>query len=143
LGKTFYEENLRREELRFKLALNLRKRNSNILDKITYFLAILFVIMWILIMSPPSENNKITFLYGTIVGISGIVLLVKFMLDILFEWLNQDIDIYEKCILILQAAQNIAKEENLDALHAYDEAIASDDEVIPFEEAIAEIERNR
>lgn len=94
-------------------------------------------------MGLPSENNKITFLYGTITGISGIVILIKVILDVFSEWLNRDIDVLEKCILILQAAQHIAKEEELDALRAYDEAIASDDEVIPFEEAIADIERNR
>jgi hypothetical protein len=125
LGKTFYKKNLRREEIRFKLALNLRKRNSNILEKTTHLLAIFFVIMWIWIMGPPSKNNKITFLYGTITGISGIVILIKVILDVFSEWLNRDIDVLEKCILILQAAQNIAKEENLDALRAYDEVISS------------------
>jgi hypothetical protein len=33
--------------------------------------------------------------------------------------------------------------EELDAIRAYDEARASGDEAIPFEEAIAEIERKR
>lgn len=33
--------------------------------------------------------------------------------------------------------------EELDAIRAYDEAIASGDEAIPFEEAIAEIEHRR
>lgn len=33
--------------------------------------------------------------------------------------------------------------EELDAIQIYDEAIASDDEAIPFEQAIAEIEENR
>ena len=33
--------------------------------------------------------------------------------------------------------------EELDAIRAYDEAVASGDEAIPFEEAIAEIEQRR
>lgn len=33
--------------------------------------------------------------------------------------------------------------EELDAIRAYDEAIASDDEEIPFEEAVREIDKNR
>ena len=33
--------------------------------------------------------------------------------------------------------------EELDAIRAYDEAVAAGDEAIPFEEAIAEIEQRR
>ncbi len=49
-------------------------------------------------------------------------------------------------IVILKTAnyQKILDElEELEEIKAYDEAIASDDEVIPFEQAILEIEQNR
>ncbi len=39
--------------------------------------------------------------------------------------------------------QILDKLEELDAIRAYDEAKAADDEVIPFEQAIAEIENRR
>jgi hypothetical protein len=144
LGETFYEENLKREEFRFKLALNETKRRVGILEKATPLLAILLVVMGIYILGSPSENSEMKFMYGTIVGIPGIAFLVKVILDIIYKWLDyQTIDVYEKCVLILQAAQLIAKEEELDAVRTYDEAISSGNEVIPFEQAISEIERNR
>ncbi len=49
-------------------------------------------------------------------------------------------------IVILKTAnyQEILDElEELEEIKAYDEAIAANDEVIPFEQAIAEIEQNR
>ena len=45
-----------------------------------------------------------------------------------------DIEIYERLLEAL---------EELDAIRAHDEAIASDDEAIPFEQAVKEIEQNR
>jgi hypothetical protein len=144
LGKNFYEENLKDEEFRFKLALNKIKGKASVLEKTTSLLAILLVVIFIYGFGFPSENNEIKFLYGTIVGVSGIVFVVKILLDTFYKWLEyQSIDVHETCILILQAAQLIAKEEELDATHAYDQAISSGDEVIPFEQAISEIERNR
>jgi signal transduction histidine kinase len=144
LGETFYEENLKDEEFRFKLAVNQIKGKGSVVEKITPFLAIFFVVVSILILGFPSENDEVKFLLGTIAGISGIVGFVKVMLDAIFKWLDyQIIDVHEKCILILQAAQLIAKEEELDAVRVYDQALSHNDEVIPFEQAISEIERNR
>jgi len=144
LSETFYEENLRREELRFKLAINRIKNRGNILKKIVPLLAILLVAISLHILGFSSQSDEVKLLYGTIAGISGVVVVVKVILDLYLEWLEQqDIDICEKCILILQAAQDVAREEELDDLSAYDQAISSDEEVILFEEAIAQIEQNR
>lgn len=76
--------------------------------------------------------------------IIGILAIITFLLNPLYEYISKEtMDVYEKCVLILQEAQEIAVSEELDAIQAYDEAIASDDEAIPFEQAIAEIEQNR
>ena len=45
-----------------------------------------------------------------------------------------DIEVYEQLLEAL---------EELESIRAYDEAVASDDEAIPFEQAIQEIEKNR
>ena len=144
LGDNFYADDLLREELRFKLILEDRRKKANLIQKITLLLSISIVAFAIFIFGSPEEGTEIDLLSGTIVGLSGISLVLKVFLDILFEWLFQQyIDIYSKCILILQNAQIIAKEEESDALRAYDEAILSNEEAIPFEQAIAEIEQNR
>lgn len=47
-------------------------------------------------------------------------------------------------LLDIEEYQKLLEElEELEAIRAYDNAILSDDEEIPFEVAIAEIERNR
>ena len=144
LGENFYAEHLQREELRFQLIIEQRKRNSNIFSKGTALLSILFVVVAILIFGAPKPETEINLLFGTIAGFSGVSFVVKVAFDVILEWLNsQDIDVYTKCILILQHAQIIAKEEESDALRAYDEAVLSKDEAISFEEAIAKIEQSR
>ncbi len=144
LGVIFNQECLNREEIRFKLAINERKKSSNMLKLGSLLISILIVVFAVIILGPPDENTESKYLYGTIVGLSGVTFVTKAILDMLYEWLDQkDIDVYNKCLLILQKAQNIAREEELDEQRAYDEAIAANDEVIPFEQAILEIEQNR
>ena len=144
LGENFYAEHLQREELRFKLILEDRRKESNIIQKGSLLISILLIVLAIWIYGPPKEDTEISLLFDTIVGFSGISFVVKVALDILLEWRDQqDMDVYNKCIFILQNAQIIAKEEESDALRAYDEAILANDETIPFEQAIAEIEQNR
>ena len=144
LGEKFYAEHLQREELRFKLILEDKRQESNILQKGSLLLSILLIALGIWIYGPPKEDTEISLLFDTIVGFSGISFVVKVALDVLLEWRDQqNMDVYSKCIFILQNAQIIAKEEESDALRAYDEAILSNDEAIPFEQAIAEIEQNR
>ena len=144
LGENFYADDLQREELRFKLILDDRRKKANLIQKITLLLSISIIALGIFIFGSPEEGTEIDLLSGTIVGLSGISLVLKVFLDILFEWFFQQyIDVYNKCIFILQNAQIIAREEESDALRAYDEAILSNDEAIPFEQAIAEIEQNR
>lgn len=143
LGETFHEEYLNREEIRFKLAINKIIRRSNLLKQGSLLISIFIVVITVLILGSP-ENTEVKYLYGTIVGLSGVTFVIKALLDMLFEWLDrQDIDVYEKCVLVLQQAQYVAREEQKDAIAAYDEAVASDDEIIPFEPAISKIKQNR
>ena len=143
LGETFHEEYLHREELRFKLAIGERRKISNRAKKTTPLLSILLVAVSIWILGFPNGNDEVSFLYGTVAGISGIVFVTKVLLDVFLELLDEDIDIYEKCVLILQKAQYIARVEQEDAIKVCAEAMALDDEIIPFEQAISEIEHNR
>ena len=144
LGVTFNQECLNREEIRFKLAIDKIKKSSNMLKLGSLLISILIVVVGAIIFGPPDENTESKYLYGTIVGFSGVTFVTKAILDMFFEWIDQkEIDVYNKCLLILQKAQDIAREEELDEQRAYDKAIVSNDEVIPFEQAILEIEQNR
>ena len=139
LGNTFYKEHLHRVELKFKVFIHEENKISNENTKYFRLYSILIVVAAIWVFEISIENGK-SFL-GIITGVSAIV---SFVIDAFNEYsYRETIDVYEKCVLILQEAQEIADSEEFDAIQAYDEAIASNDEAIPFEQAIAEIEQNR
>lgn len=143
LGESFQEDHLHREELRFKLAINESKKRSNLAKQASLLISIFIVVVAVLIFGSPDKNTEVEYLYGTVVGLSGVAFVVKTLLDMFFEWLDQqDIDVYEKCVLILQKAQYIAREDERDAVQAYDEAISFDGEAVPFKRVTSETELN-
>ncbi|MEM7592650.1 MAG: hypothetical protein AAF383_14205 [Cyanobacteria bacterium P01_A01_bin.83] len=144
LGDSFYQKELYKEEIRFEIAIIERKKRSNILKKATPLVAIFLVATGVYIFGSPENSTQIDLLYGTVAGVSGIVFVTKVVFDVYSELLDEDIKIYETCISILQKAQEIAKEEELeelDAIKAYDIAKNSGDEVIPFKAVVSDVER--
>jgi len=143
LGESFQEDHLHREEVRFKLAINESKKRSNLAKQASLLISIFIVVVAVLIFGSPDKNTEVEYLRGTVVGLSGVAFVVKALLDMFFEWLDQqDIDVYEKCVLILQKAQYIAREDERDAVQAYDEAISFDGEAVPFKRVTSETELN-
>ena len=142
LGESFYEEELYKEEIRFEIAIREREKRSNVLKKATPLIVIFIVATAIYIFGMPESSTQINLLYGTVAGVSGIVFVTKVVFDIYSELLDEDLKIYETCISILQKARAIAKEEELDAIKAYDMAVNSDDETIPFEVGVSDTKDN-
>lgn len=140
LGGSFYEEELDKEEIRFEIAIRERKRRSNIFKKSIPLIAIFLVATGIAIFGMPENSSQINLLYSTVAGVSGIVFVTRVFFDIYSELLDEDIKIYETCISILQKAKSIAKEEELDAIKAYDLAVNSNDKAIPFEVVVSDVE---
>ena len=139
LGNTFYKEHLHCVELKIKIFIHEENKVSNENTKYFRLYSILLVVTAIWVFEISIEAG--TSFLGIVTGVSAIV---TFVIDAFNEYsYRETIDVYEKCVLILQEAQKIAPSEEIDAIQAYDEAIASDDEAIPFEQAIAEIEQNR
>ena len=148
LGNNFEYKYLNQEEIRFEAIIRQRKNQKTLFKSNNPYLAIFLVVIAISILGFPNldRDNTIALLYGAIVGVSGIVAIVKNVLDTCTEHLYKDIDIYEQCVLILQKAQIIAAEkeaeEEAEDIYAYDRAIADNDEAIPFEQATLEIDNN-
>lgn len=140
LGESFDEEDLNREELRFELIIEERKKILNKTKQANPLLAVLLIALTLWIFGTPEKNTELNFLYGTVVGIPGVVFITKVLLDLFLYSVSEDIDIYKKCIFILRKAQFIAKKEQEDAIQVYENAINLDDEILPFESAISEIE---
>ena len=170
LSKNGKYKNLKKEEILLKIGISkgeIRKERIRVLSPSITLLIVIFTVIYFGI-----SNEQLEFkLYGVIsvVGLVTAVVALIFQLMILF--LNQKISVYKESLIILQEALTIAKEqensnhsrhrsdtvvlsraeyeelieelEELDDLRAYTEAIRANDEAIPFEQAIAEIEENR
>ncbi|MEL6440142.1 MAG: hypothetical protein AAFQ80_12910 [Cyanobacteria bacterium J06621_8] len=143
LGETFDEEYLHREEIRFKLIIEERKKALNQVTQATPLLSVLLIAVSFWILGTPDKINELNFLYGTVVGIPGIVFVTKVSLNLFFNNSSEDIAIYQKCVIILQSAQFIARKEQEDALQVYESAMELNEEVTPFSSIISEIEQSR
>ena len=135
----FHEEELDKEEIRFEIAIRERKRRSSIFKKFIPLIAILLVGVVISRLGISEHKEQISLFNNTIVGVSGIVFVTTIILGIYSELLDKDIKIYETCISILQRAKLIAKEEELNAIKAYDMARNSGDKAIPIERVVSNI----
>ena len=163
-------ERLKEIEILLKIKLNKRTQNKDQSRIILPSLSLFIIIATIFYFEIPSEQLEFQFLYGAIPGVGGAIAFLTLIFQIINEFLNRDISVYNESLIVVQEALTIAKEkengnsnhqsdtvvlsrvdyeklieelEDLEDIKAYDEAIAANDEAIPFEQAIAEIEQNR
>lgn len=111
LGNQFKQKALNQEEIRFNLIINERKYRKNILIKLTPALAIIIVLAGVYTFGMPNYEQITNKFFNTFLSISGIIAIVKIALDVYNELLSKDVIVYERCVLILQKAQNIAKKK--------------------------------
>lgn len=111
LGNQFKQKALNKEEIRFNFIINERKYRKNILVKLTPALAIIIVLAGFYTFGIPNYDQITNKFFNTFLSISGIIAIVKIALDICNELLSKDVIVYERCVLILQKAQSIAKEK--------------------------------
>lgn len=136
LGIGFCKDYLHRAEIKLKASIRKENKISNKEKKYLQLASILLAVSAIIIFEI-SADGFINFL-SAVVGIAAVLSIV---IEVFHESLYQErIDVYEKCVLILQEAQEVAANEELNAIQAYDKAIASDNRAIPFEQAEAEID---
>ena len=171
LGTYVSYEKLKEIEILFKIKLNKRTQSKEKFKVIFPLFSLFFVTATIFYLRISEEQLKFQLLYGAISGVSGSIAIVTLVFQLIDVFYSQDISVYNESLIILQEALTIAKErengnnsnhqsdtvvlsridyeklieelEELEDIKAYDEAIAANDEAIPFEQAIAEIEQNR
>lgn len=170
LGQNKNHKELKKQEISLKIEISKRESEKEKLRLLSPSIALLIVIFIVTSLGVPNEQLELQ-LYGVISwGGLGIVF-ATFILQLIIRSSIQDISIYKESLIILEEALIIAKEqensnhskhqsdtvvlskveyqeiieelEELDDLRAYTKAIRANDEAIPFEQAIAEIEQNR
>jgi hypothetical protein len=162
---------LKEIEILFKIKLNKRTQSKEQSRVIFPLLSLFVVTATIFYFGISEEQLKFQSLYEAITGAGGSIAILTLVFQLINVFFNQDISVYNESLIILQEALIIAKErensnhsrhqsdtvvlsrveyeklieelEELEDIKAYDEAIAANDEAIPFEQAIAEIEKNR
>lgn len=162
---------LKEIEILFKIKLNKRTQSQEQSRVIFPLLSLFVVTATIFYFGISEEQLEFQSLYEAITRAGGSIAFLTLIFKLINIFFNQDISVYNESLIILQEALTIAKErensnnsshqsdtvvlsrveyeklieelEELEDIKAYDEAIAANDEAIPFEQAIAEIEQNR
>lgn len=170
LGQNKNHKDLKKEEISLKIEISKRESRKENLRLLSPSIALLIVIFIVIFLGVPNEQLELQ-LYGVISLVGLGIAVVTFVLQLIIWSDIRQISIYKESLIILQEALSIAKEkensnhsrhqsdtvvlsrveyeklidelEELEDIKAYDEAIAANDEAIPFEQAIAEIEQNR
>ena len=163
-------EDLKKEEISLKIEISKRESRKEQLRLLSPSVALLIIIFIIIFLGLPNEQLELQ-LYGVISLVGLGIAVVIFVLQLIIWSDIRQISIYKESLIILQEALSVAKErensnnskrqsdtvvlsrleyeeiieelEELDDLRAYTKAILANDEAIPFEQAIAEIEQNR
>lgn len=170
LGQNKNYEELKKEEISLKIEIGKRESRKEQLRLLSPSIALLIAIFIVTSLGVPNEQLELQ-LYGVISWVGLGIVFATFILQLIISSSIQDISIYKESLIILEEALIIAKEqensnhskhqsdtvvlskveyqeiieelEELDDLRAYTKAIRANDEAIPFEQAIAEIEQNR
>lgn len=163
-------ENLKKEEILIKIKISKRESKKEQLRVLSPSITLLVVISTVIYLRIPNEQLELQ-PYGVISVLGLVTAVVTFILQSIIVYSIGQISVYKESLIILQEALIIAKErensnhsrhqsdtvllsraeyeelieelEELEDIKAYDEAIAANDEAIPFEQAIVEIEQNR
>lgn len=109
LGSNFTKNDLSKAEVEFRSITNQIKDRKGFLSKINPFLAIVIVILIIFLFGLPNFNQQGNQIFSSILSASGIITIIKIVLDIYIELVSKDLVIYDQCILVLQKSQNIAE----------------------------------
>ncbi len=110
LGNNFNANNLDKAEIRFKAVINQGKNNNKLSGKLIPAFSIFIVAIGIYFLGTPNFDQTTNMLFSQFLSISGIIAIINIVWNIYHELLSQDLLVYEQCILILQKAQNIAKD---------------------------------
>ena len=102
---------LKEIEILLKIKLSKRTQNKDQSRIIFPSLSLFIVIATIFYLEIPNEQLKFQFLYGAIPGVGGAIAFLTLIFQIINEFFNQDISVYNESLIILQEALIIAKEK--------------------------------